>query len=136
MSRWVIAPIIGDGTQKVDAQLGWQGPYRSKASDYGSHVALIPTDTNGAPAFNWSLSKIADSAVTAAEADPDLTVFPDLPLDHVLTLAQRNWLITRLQNHGLPFGWVVPGITVIEVLRTIGRWLENQFDIHYLAMTG
>ena len=78
--------------------------------------------------------KISDDAVAAAEADPALTVFPGLALDDVLSTGQRNWLITRLQNHNLPYAWVTSGLTVRDALRTIGRYLEANFDINWVNM--
>lgn len=133
--RWVVSPLIGDGTPTIIVgQESTTGPYRAKASDYGAHVAIIPGNDDGTPKFNWCLCRIEEAAVAAADADTDLIVFPDLTLDHVLTLAQRNWLITRLDNRGFPSGWVTAGITVIEVLRTIGRWLEANFDVDWMRL--
>lgn len=132
--RWAIAPVIGTG--------GWVGdppvmdPYRLKVAEYGGHIAIIPGNADGTPAFDWGLARIVDDAVAAADADPQITVFPQLALDHVLTLAQRNWLVTRLTNHGLPSGWVTAGITVLQVLRTIGRWLDDRFDVDWLRSVG
>lgn len=133
MARWAISPIIGNGTETIDSlDPEATGPYRAKASDYGTHAAIIPGNADGSPAFNWALVKIGDEAVAAADADPSLTVFPALALDDVLTAGQRNWLITRLQHHGLPYGWVQPGITVRQALRTIGRYLEATFDVDWV----
>ena len=132
MPRWGISPLIGDGTITiVPGQESTTGPYRAKAASYGGHVAVIPGESDGTPLFNWALIRIADDAVAAAEADADLTVFPDLALDDVLTAGQRNWLITRLQHHNLGYAWVTAGITVREALRTIGRYLDSQFDISW-----
>jgi hypothetical protein len=133
--RWVLSPIIGNGTSVVTpGSEATTGPYRAKASDYGPYVTIIPGNADGTPMFNWCLCRIADSAVTAADADPDLTVFPDLQLDDVLTLAQRNWLITKVGNLGKPTGWIVAGITVREALRTIGRYLDEKFDVDWMKL--
>lgn len=124
--RWVLSPVIGSGTS--------DDPYRAKASAYGGHVTIIPGNWDGTPKFNWCLCRIKDEAVAAASADPDLTVFPDLALDDVLTLAQRNWLITKVSNLGKPTGWIVAGITVREALRTIGRYIDANFDVDLMRL--
>jgi hypothetical protein len=130
--RWVISPIIGDGTSDiVVGSEATTGPYRLKAGDYGAHAAIIPGNNDGTPKFNWGICKFSGDE-TAADADTDLIVLPDLTMDHVLTLAQRNWLITKLSNRGHPTGWITNGITVREVLRTIGRWLEANFDVDWI----
>lgn len=132
--RWVLSPVIGNGTSHIDPlDPENTGPYRAKASDYGAHAAIIPGNDDGTPKFNWCLCYFQGDT-TAAEADPDLTVFPDLTLDHVLTLAQRNWLITKVGNLGKPTGWIVAGITVRECIRTIGRYLENNFDVDWMRV--
>jgi hypothetical protein len=132
--RWVLSPIIGNGTPDIIAgQEATTGPYRAKASDYGAHAAIIPGNDDGTPKFNWALCQFTGD-IAAAEADPDLTVFPQLHLDDVLTLGQRNWLITKIGNLGKPTGWIVAGITVRECVRTIGRYLENNFDIDWMNM--
>jgi hypothetical protein len=132
--RWVISSIIGDGTaQIIVGQEDTTGPYRAKASSYGSHTALIPGNNDGTPKFNWALCYF-DGDTTAAEADTDLIVFPELTLNHVLTLAQRNWLITKLSNRGFATGWIYDGITVRECVRTIGRWIEDNYDIDWMRL--
>jgi len=134
MARWVISPIIGDGAPEVVVgSEATTGPYRLKASNYGPHAAVIPGNNDGTPKFNWGICYF-DGDVSAAEADPDLTVFPNLTMDHVLTLAQRNWLITKVENLGRPTGWITAGITVREALRTIGRYLENNFDVDWVRV--
>jgi hypothetical protein len=97
---------------------------------------VIPGNPDGTPTFNWGIAKIDNASVTAADAVNGVTVFPDLQLDDVLTLAQRGWLITQLQNHGLPYAWVTAGLTVRETLRTIGRWLDDKFDISWVGIQG
>jgi len=66
-----------------------------------------------------------------AEADPDVTVFPPLTLDDTITLSQRNWLRTRLQNRGLPYLWVNTGDTVRSIVVTIGRYLDEKYDLDW-----
>jgi hypothetical protein len=136
MARWVISPIIGDGTSDiVVGSEATTGPYRLKASDYGAHAAIIPGNNDGTPMFNWGICHF-DGDVTAAETDSDLTVLPELSMDHEITLTQRNWLRSRLQNHGLPYLWVNTGDTVREILRTIGRYLDDKFDVDWLLVSG
>jgi hypothetical protein len=134
--RWVLSPIIGNGTAKiVVGQEATTGPYRASASAYGGHVAIIPGNDDGTPKFNWCLCQMEESAAVAADAaDPAITVFPALQLDDVLTLGQRNWLITKVGNLGKPTGWIVPGITVRECVRTIGRYLEDNFDVNWMSL--
>jgi len=134
--RWIVSPVIGDGTSRiVVGQEATTGPYRPKAGNYATEWGgIIPGNDDGTPVFNWCLVAASAGDLTAAEADPDLIVLPDLTMDHVLTTAQRNWLVTKLTNRGLPSGWVDPGITVREVLRTIGRWLDAKFDVDWIRV--
>lgn len=139
--RWALSPIIGDGTPiVVVGQEDTTGPYRLKVSNYGAHTAIIPGNNDGTPKFNWGIAKLSDDAATAAEADQNLdsriTIFPQLTLDHVLTLAQRNWLITKVSALGKPTGWITDGITVREAIRTIGRYLEDNFDVDWMKIGG
>ena len=123
--RWALSPVVGTGTP--------DDPYRLKIADYGDHVALIPGAVDGTPLFNWGLGRIADDVADTADADPQIAVFPAFSLDHVLTLAQRDWLIARLDARSLPAGWVVDGLTVRQALRTIGRWIEANFEIDWIG---
>ena len=137
MARWALSPIIGDGTGEIVAgQEATTGPYRLLVSQYGGHAAVIPGNNDGTPKFNWGICKLNDAAAAAAEADAGLdsriTIFPQLTLDHVLTLAQRNWLITRVGALGKPTGWITAGITVGVALRIIGRYLESNFDVDWM----
>lgn len=131
MARWILSPIIGDGTARVvPGQEATTGPYRPKAADYATAwTALVPEVADA----QWCVVRATEGDLAAAEADTELVVFPQLDPDHVLTLAQRNWLISRLDNRGHPSGWVTAGITVREVIRTIGRWLDNRFDFEWLG---
>jgi hypothetical protein len=128
VARWIISPVVGDGTARVDVDSpATTGPYRPKAADYATAWGcIIPTGSS------WCFVRASAGDLAAADADPDLIVLPDLQLDDVLTLAQRTWLITRLDSRGFASGWVTAGITVREVLRTIGRWLEASFDVDWI----
>ena len=135
MARWIISPVIGDGTDRIiTGQESTTGPYRPKAANYATEWGgVIPGNADGTPAFNWCIVRATAGDLAAADADTDLIVFPDLDMDHVLTIAQRNWLISRLDARGFNSGWVDPGITVLQVLRTIGRWLEANFDVTWIG---
>lgn len=137
MARWVLSPILGDGTAFSRDQTDLTGPYRPYAGKYAtSWTCLIPGNPDGTPAFDWCLVRATAGDLVAADADSQLTVFPNLQFDDVLTLAQRTWLVTRLDARGLPSGWVVPGTTFGQALRTIGRYLEARFDIDWLGTVG
>lgn len=137
MARWVLSPWIGDGsTRIVTGQELTTGPWRPRASLYASAWTLVgPGAEDGTPARNWCLIRATAGDLVAAEADTELTVFPDLQLDDVLTLAQRNWLITKVSALGEPTGWITAGLTVREALRTIGRRLEANFELPWIGET-
>lgn len=134
MARWVLSPIIGDGSPAVvvDEELT-TGPYRPKATLYATEWAAVIPEIG---TTNWCLVRATAGDMAAADADPDLTVFPNLQFTDVLTLAQRTWLIGKCQALGQPSGWVVAGITFGEALRTIGRWLNNNFEFTWMRGGG
>jgi hypothetical protein len=127
--RWVISPIIGDGTGEiVPGQEATTGPYRAKASDYGAHVALIPGNTDGTPKKNWALVYF-NGDVTAAEADNALRVIPDYRLDDVLTTIQaawvNNWVVTNFgDNPG-----ITAGMTVAQAIEALANVIEPGWNL-------
>lgn len=119
MAQWAISPVVG-GTGPDD-------PYRPKAADYATDWGAVIVD-----GMNWCIVRATAGDLAAADADPDIILFPDLTMGTVLTLAQRNWLITRLNARGLPSGWVTAGITFGQALRTMGRWLDDRFEVTWI----
>jgi len=99
-------------------------------ADWTVAAALVQ---DGRPVAAAIHAPVADDVADTADADPQIAVFPAFSLDHVLTLAQRDWLIARLDARSLPAGWVVDGLTVRQALRTIGRWIEANFEIDWIG---
>ena len=137
MARWILGPVVGDGSASVTpGSEATTGPYRPKAAQYATDWAgVIPGNEDGTPAFNWCLIRATAGDFAAASADTDLTIFPDLAMSDTLTLAQRNWLKTKCQALGQPDAWVVAGLTFGQALRKVGRWLENNFEVSWVGET-
>lgn len=135
MARWVLSPVVGNGISEVIVgSEATTGPYRPKAADYATGWAgVIPGNDDGTPAMPWCIIRATAGDFAAANADPDLTVFPDLAMSDVLTLAQRNWLINKCVALGQPTGWVVTGLTFGEALRKVGHWLEANFEVSWVG---
>lgn len=79
MIRWMISPIIGDGT--------FNDSYRAAVSDVTNCniAAIIPTHTSGPdigkPKYGFALCLVATSNVGAIAAVSNACVFPDYNLD-------------------------------------------------------
>lgn len=131
MARWALSPLLGNGTSTIDKNNpDTTGPYRPYAAKYATDwAAVIPGKPDGTPAFAWCIVRATAGDLAGADADPTLTMFPDLAYTDVLTAGQRAWLISKCNALGAPSGWVVNGITFGQALRIVGRWLDNKFDV-------
>jgi len=122
VKRWYISPIIGTGTE--------DDPYRAKvgsATLIRGHSAVIPTDVNGAPLFNFALVIVSADDHAPLIADSDNDVFPNRTLGDSLTSVERSLIKGVLDRRGLPSKWVDNVSTFGELLRTIGRFLDANF---------
>lgn len=120
--RWYISPIVGTGAD--------DDPYRAKvgsAAQIKGHSAVIPTDVQGAPLFNFALVIVNADDHSLLIADSDNDVFPNRTLGDSLTSAERTLIKAVLNRRGLPFKWVDNVATFGELLRTIGRYLDTNF---------
>lgn len=135
MARWGLSPLLGNGSASISkASPDTTGPYRPYAAKYATDwSAVIPGNPDGTPAFAWCIVRATAGDLAGADADPQLSMFPDLAYTDALTLAQRNWLIGKCQALGQPSGWVVNGITFGQALRTVGRFLDNNFDVSWVG---
>lgn len=126
MARWVLSPVDGDGS------VG--NPYSPHGVLYATHwTALVPCNPDGTLFRPWCLMYVIAGDLTAAQADASLTVFPDLAYSDQLTPAQRTWLIDKCTALGQPSGWVTAGVTFGQALRTVGRWLEANFEVAWIS---
>ena len=120
--RWVISPVIGSGTG-LD-------PYRAKVADYGSHVAIIPGNSDGTPQSTWALTLVADDALTGVEGDGECVMLPDLGPAEVITpdlipIGRGTVDMPNLNE------WVY--LTMTEAVEGVGQQLDPTFT--YGAMS-
>lgn len=122
--RWFLCPVVGTGAA--------DDPYRAKAHDYGvDYSAVIPSNPDGTPRFNWCLAKVAASDFAALDADGAFDAWPNVSLDTTvaqLPLAVRNRLRTALTNRGVDVSDVTGQTPLRAILRRIGRAMEPLFD--------
>ena len=120
--RYYVCDLLGVGTRA--------DPYRPMLAGASRNwVAAIPG--NGAvPLRTHCLCLLAalNAVHTTVSALAGVDALPNIPLSQTLTNQQRNNLIARLDNRGMPSGWVVAGITMREVVRTIGRYYFDSLD--------
>lgn len=129
----MLVPIVGTGGDLN----GQPNPYRPKISGLADHTAIIPSNADGTPKFNWCvvLSRAADWSIVDADATLERLFGIDLP-DTLNTFAElkaflqsktvadipqarRTALNTRLTNHGLDTSQVTLSTTWWQVLRGI-----------------
>jgi hypothetical protein len=131
MAGWALSKIIGDGSFKI--LVGFEsttGPYRAEASNYGSHIALIASASDGTPLINWCLVKLGnDFDTVSAESNDNLRVFPNLTLGHILTAGQAATLNSYADHFGITGGRASAGMTVRQVLRWLADKLDTTWDI-------
>lgn len=80
MRRYMICPIIGDGTPGPP---GVGNPFRALVSDVdGVNVAaLIPTDENGQPIYDFAFCLVSALNWTPVQQLTNSYLFPDFALD-------------------------------------------------------
>ena len=78
--RWAFSPITGDGQSNETA-------YRVTVGDLPNTntIALIPTDNNGAPIHTFALCRVATANIQSVIETPNVYVFPESSLDHVMS---------------------------------------------------
>lgn len=111
----------------VPGQEATTGPFRAVAQAYGDCRILIPARPDGTgPLSGWALVEFTGTVdAVAADADPDVRLFPDVGLDHVITAAQAASIADRLDHFGIT-GYPDPtGRTVRQVL----RWVADRLDV-------
>jgi len=119
--RWFIVPVIGTGT-KGD-------PYRVKLSI--AHSALIPSNPDGTPRFNWALCLVSAADFTALDADTEAEPFPGVSLDDQLSsisAAARNRIQTALINRGVDLTGIDLNSTVRDVVERVVERLDARLD--------
>jgi hypothetical protein len=99
----------GTGT-KID-------PFRAKYfPDIVPAVNWIAMPFGTAPVFLVG-SNLSVAQETTLDANSDFTIVP--PLDNILTSGQVTTIQTRLENNGIPAGWVTTSFTSRQVLRIV-----------------
>lgn len=121
--RWFICPVVGTGTS--------DDPWRAKAHDLNVNcTAVIPSNPDGSPQFNWCLVKVAAIDFTALAADGTIDAWPNVSLDttvNQLPAAVRNRLKTALTNRGIDTSDLTGATPLRLILRRIGRSMQSSF---------
>lgn len=119
MARWILSPVIGDGTS--------ENPYRLKVADYGidgstaRYAALIPSRADGTPRFLWGLA-LWEGDLTLAEQDEDVLVLPDLSSGDVITAE-----MIPISRGTIPKPRLEAGLTLLQNVELIGQELDPSF---------
>ena len=93
MKRYMICPIIGNGTQS--------NKYRAAVADIsGTEVtALIPTNPNdGSPIYGFAFVRVSALNFSAVIAVTNSFVFPDFPLDAQMSVMDSNVRTEMVQS--------------------------------------
>jgi hypothetical protein len=120
--RWYIAPVIGTGAEE-DA-------YRPKVPEGINWVAVIPSNPDGTPRFNWCLVKVAATDHSALLNDAEIDAMPNIALDDpisTLSAAMRNAIQNRLEARGIDTSGITLQTTFRQIVRRIGRHLDTDF---------
>jgi hypothetical protein len=129
--RWVISPIIGNGTsQIIEGSEATTGPYRAAVGAYGPYAALIPGNNDGTPKKSWALVYFGGDAaqIAAAEADGAIRVFPaGLTEESVLTAPQANVFNNYLDNYGIN-NVLSAGMTGKQAIEAIAHEVDPTFS--------
>lgn len=130
MKRYVISPIVGDGSM--------DNPYRAKVQDMVTNcTAEIPTGDDGRPTSDWCLALVAAPNLGAIIADPEIDLLPDFSKDAKISSMHgptKTAMLNALQRRGFPKAQFDGVDGFREVLRTVGRRLnpnfhEDSFDV-------
>ena len=123
--RYYISPIVGTGDEF--------DPFRPKVADYGVPWAgSIPSDPKtGHPTSEWALVVVNAKNHSALLADGAIDALPDFPLDgkvssvHTVT---KNAMINKMKKRGIKTSFIAGTDGYREVIRGVGRLLDEQFD--------
>lgn len=134
--RWVLSPIIGNGTAPTADMTDATGPYRAKVSNYGvSHVSSIPGNEDGSPANLWALVLVDDTTGdwTGIDGDGDIVALPDLGRDEEVT---ADLIPIGKGTVDMPnlFAWV--GLTMEENVEGFGQLLDETFTYDSMKLGG
>lgn len=117
--QYYIANVIGSGVRG--------DPYRLDISTGFNYSAVIPSLSNGTPIFSWGIC----ITTTTLPAKTGLISIPNVSLNtstSTLTAQQVTNINNALVNHGMPTTFLSDSPTLRELIRSIGRFLESNFD--------
>ena len=134
MKRFVIAPIIGDGSANDG--------YRASVADL-SNVnvhAQIPTDTQGDPLYNFALTNCGSNGLSPFNSLPNLYVFPDYPLDGQLGAMESVTRAAMIQSieaydfdgNGFNLDATTPNVDTKafgEFVDDLGKQIDGSFTV-------
>lgn len=124
MKRYYLCDVIGDGSE--------ENSYRPALADYGvNHVAVIPTGPNGRPLFAWCLALVDTPGHGALLADVRLDALPDFPPDAKISSMHRptkQAMTNAIQRRGVGTSFIEGADGYREIIRSIGRYLDTNFD--------
>jgi hypothetical protein len=128
VAAFYLSKIIGTGSM--------QDPYRVRAADFGSHVALIPSNADGTPkhAGRWALVVTPTSA--GRTIGPEMVALAEAPLDSTLgslgTALQLAQVQAAVQTRFGVSPDVSPGRTLRDFLSEVGAAVQPGFQIGQL----
>jgi len=135
--RVYICPIVGDGLSPATA-------FRAKVGSLADgHTAVVPSNADGTPKFNWAI--VVARAVSWTNADADSTCVRTFGIDLPDTIdtwtdmkaflqsktvgdipaTRRQALNTLLTNHGIDTSQVTLATTWWQVLRGIVTQIDG-----------
>lgn len=124
MRRYYVCPVIGDGTEF--------NAYRPKVEQYNVNwVGLVAQNLDGTLKRNWSLVLVNTIDHTPLLNDPEIRAIPQSALDNTLdslSANQRSFLKDLLTELGLDSSQATPKTTLRQVLRYLGKNLEQSFS--------
>jgi len=136
MIRYMIAPIIGTGTD--------ENPYRPEMPDVVNKNPRIPTLPNGAPKYRFAFCVVATPSIAAIEQVSNAYVFPDYPLDGLLSGMEsgvRAAMVQSVQAYNLDnngYYLVVPNEdtnSFRDVITSIGLQFDPSFVLSFFGVS-